>query len=170
MKKLVDTVKFLNAIGIDNSQILICGSYALKIQGINTDRVPHDVDVCILPNKRHESIIKGITDSQHNTYYKEFEYNIPECTHKPYIFQLGGIDVNIWFMDFKTYLCFFDEKNIQLNGCKIQPVNKVLDAKKSYNREKDWEDIGHIINNIMKSDYGNEKVIQTGSNNSKSNK
>ena len=74
----------------------VVGSIALKVCGMPLQREPQDIDVEVIATPQQEEIFKALADQYGSDYYDKKEYNLPGCNHKPYIFMMAGVKVNVW--------------------------------------------------------------------------
>lgn len=139
MYKVLD--KFLGALKIQNEDVMLTGSLALKKHNmLPKGRFIHDVDIVIKANETLERDIQTMNKIYGNggLFWQIHEDSIPGVKHKPYILTVEGVKLNIWIQDPDTE---FDTELTTSEGYKLATVRHILNAKKSYGRGKDVKDI-----------------------------
>ena len=134
-KMVQDILAFQDLIrSIDDTNIVIGGMHALKLNGLKMNREPNDLDLIIYnPTTKQQDVIKSI---------KLFETSRPNLTYftdthqtnkgqKSYKFEKNGFVLDILIEDKET------PKNLLLYklasfDLRIQSVSNVIDAKNSY--------------------------------------
>ena len=135
MDKVTRVGSFLEENGFNN--YLIVGSCALLACGYPLNRPIHDIDIEVECSKDEEKIFKALADSYGNNFYLIHE-EYPERVgfeHKPYIFKIGDILVNIWCVRQYTHLTA-----VHIDKYKFATMMSVLSKKMSYKRSKDIQD------------------------------
>lgn len=125
----------------------IVGSLALKTLG-GFDVIPHDIDVEVLNDPVIEEKFKMLAEAYGSSYYgmsvrnecNRYEDMVAEkrmkrpitWDHKPYIFEIEGVKVNVWMVS------SFSNRYVKLlNGINYALPVDVLDRKFAYRRPKD---------------------------------
>lgn len=124
---------------IPNMEIMIVGSYALYLHGLEVE--PHDLDLEIrLDNKEDIKYFKLLIEAYGNSYYKFNNYG----KFKPYIFKFKDVLINVWIVD------EFNHDSIKL-GDKIHlsGLMSTLKVKASYKRPKDYEFLSKLASSIL---------------------
>lgn len=146
---LYELENILVSLNIDKENVMLTGSIALFKQNIMPDdRLIHDVDVVVkgdaTVDRDLQTLVKiyGGTES-----WKEKEYyNQLGAKHKPFIFTRNEVVFNFWVIDDTMD---FDTELKSKEGYYVATLKHVLDAKKSYGRQKDLKDILSIVNLIL---------------------
>ena len=132
----------------------VVGSIALEVCGLPIGRKPEDIDLEVICSNRQEEIFKALADQYGNNYYTQSEYNLPNCSHKPYIFKFGETKINVWAMK-----KFTSERFVEKDGIKYAVVQDVLRNKLAYKRAKDFSDLLTIIGRLSVVE-GTETTLQ----------
>ena len=117
-------------------------------------RPGEDIDLEVICSNRQEEIFKALADQYGNNYYIQSEYNLPNCSHKPYIFKFGETKINVWAMK-----QFTSERFVEKDGIKYAVVHDVLRNKLAYKRAKDFSDLLTIIGRLS-AVTGTETTLQ----------
>ena len=134
---MIDTVKHLKAL-LPCEQFVLTGSLALHYMGLSPQ--PNDIDVVLVnPTGESKSILKRLSEE----FPSETKFNYDG---KGYIFMLNGVKVDVFFEDKKR------EAHLNIEGVVISTVPKIIEAKKSYNRMKDWVQLRKISRTIFKEE------------------
>lgn len=121
----------------------VVGSIALEVCGLPIGREPEDIDLEVICSNRQEEIFKALADQYGNNYYIQSEYNLPNYSHKPYIFKFGETKINVWAMK-----QFTSERFVEKDGIKYAVIQDVLRNKLAYKRAKDFSDLLTIIGRL----------------------
>ena len=132
----------------------VVGSIALEVCGLPIGREPEDIDLEVICSNRQDEIFKALADQYGNTYYTQSEYNLPNGSHKPYIFKFGETKINVWAMK-----QFTSERFVEKDGIKYAVVQDVLRNKLAYKRAKDFSDLLTIIGRLS-AVTGTETTLQ----------
>ena len=122
--------------------LVLGGSTALNLHGINTNKMPEDLDVIIyLPTGGQLNFLKSIedfSDFEQDTGYEQvykFKKVKDDCTFT--------LDILIEQCPLPENLLLFKSESVLF---KIQDINNIIAAKSSYGREKDLKDLLHLKN------------------------
>jgi hypothetical protein len=130
---------------------MVTGSIALLKQGLlPVGRFVHDIDIVIKCDEEIENKLRVFTEMYGGTERLKFsqkpEKKIPHVNHKPYIFPYNNIEFNIWVQEPDSE---FDSELKCSEGFYIANVEHIFDAKKSYGRQKDVNDLVETTNMII---------------------
>jgi len=127
-KEKLEAIKELKSI-IDCKQFVLTGSTIMQLQGVADESNDIDIVVMGITPAGEELLKRMVTD--HGWHKRNNEKLMLQGT---YIFNYHGIKVDIFICDVQgTY----DEKLIY-DGIIISPIMRLVDAKKSYYRMKDF--------------------------------
>lgn len=145
--KLLKAVKVLKDLHFKEENIMVTGSIALDLYGVAT-RVAHDVDLIIKMDdqtwkcmKLIEAINNADQEDKINNLLKE-EYAM--ARDKMIILNTDDLVLNIWRYDSE----WSDIKEAE-TGVYVATVEHILNAKKMYARNKDYQDINAICKKIL---------------------
>lgn len=141
----------------------IVGSVALKVLG-GIEVTPHDLDVEVLESSEMESTFRNMAIAYGSSFHERKSDGYDAAAekrmkrpitwkHKPYIFEIGGVRVNVWMVT------EFSNRSVQLaNGLRYALPADVLDRKLAYGRRKDIQLGLMLIQDIstMMNGYGGE--------------
>ena len=141
----------------------IVGSVALKVLG-GIEVTPHDLDVEVLECSEMESTFRNMAIAYGSSFHERKSDGYDAAAekrmkrpitwkHKPYIFEIGGVRVNVWMVT------EFSNRSVQLsNGLRYALPADVLDRKLAYGRRKDIQLGLMLIQDIstMMNGYGGE--------------
>ena len=137
---LSETVKTLNIFGIENKDIMICGSISLDICGLFPPyrHEAHDVDVFIRcdekKTKEIQDFIRTVNQLSNSTTKGSEAYT--------WTLELkSGVIINIWF--YNPDASFNTEMKLE-SGVWVQRPADCFSKKKSYGRVKDYRDLNNI--------------------------
>lgn len=124
--------KFFERLGFED--ILFVGSSALLACGFPLNRKPKDIDVEIICSEEEEKTFRALAEAYGNDFYKIVEdYPVTDgFSHKPYIFEIENIMVNVWCVKSYTHPHY-----VSYEGINFAPVCSILEKKFRYGREKD---------------------------------
>lgn len=124
-----------------------------------------DIDIVVKADEELEKTFQIVTKlNGGNTFWMQQENKIEGVKHKPYIFSIDNQCFNVWTQSPDTE---FDTEIKCKEGWWIATVKHILDAKKSYGREKDLCDINIIaaeMLNLKKNDKEEISEIIPGNN------
>lgn len=131
----------------------VVGSMALlTIGGMQVE--PHDLDVEVLENSDMEGTFRKMALAYGSHFYekKTDRYDAAAekrmkrpvtWTHKPYIFEIRGVKINVWIVT------KFSNRNVTLDdGIRYALPMDVLDRKLAYRRPKDVEFGARLLREI----------------------
>ena len=112
-------------------QFVVTGSYALQKMGLISKGIGTvgDLDI-ILVNPTEEAINILTRLAEESPAETQFHY-----LKKGIILKFNGTKIDFFF---ETQAIVTD---LTVDGVLISPVNRIIDAKKSYNRDKDWHQL-----------------------------
>jgi len=126
--KFLDELKALN---LPVDKFAIFGSGPMAVRGI---RETNDLDIIVKPDL-----------------WEELKGRYPLNPEKFSSIQIGNIEVyNHWGVWFKDIIKLIDEADI-IDGFRYVKLQRVLEWKKAYNREKDQKDV-ELINNYLENE------------------
>lgn len=142
---------FIQRFKISPENVMVTGSIALLKQGLlPVGRFIHDIDIVIKGDKELENKLSVFTEMYGGTeklkFSQEPEKKIPNVKHKPYVFPYNNIEFNIWIQEPDSE---FDSELKCSEGFHIANVKHIFDAKKSYGRLKDVNDLIETTNIII---------------------
>lgn len=114
-------------------QMILTGSTALKLHGLVDSA--SDIDLILInPSKECEEIIKKLEEksNKQNTYKSSVAY----------IFEHEGVKIDIFIENSKIECCSYD-------GIFLNPINRIIAAKKKISRIKDFAQLRKIANFIL---------------------
>lgn len=144
LNKIEYVDRFLRQNGFND--YLVVGSSALLACGYPLNRPIHDIDIEVLCTIEEEKVFKALADAWGNTFYRVKE-DYPEKTgfaHKPYIFKIKNIVVNVWCVRKFTHSTF-----VSIGNTKFATLMSVLEKKMSYKRHKDISDAINFASLIL---------------------
>lgn len=107
-------------------QFIVTGSYALQKMGLISEGAVGDLDIILVnPTEEAINILARLAEESP----VETQFNYPK---KGIILKFNGAKIDFFF---ETQAIVTD---LTVDGVLISPVNRIIDAKKSYNRDKDW--------------------------------
>lgn len=118
------------------NNLVLGGSCALSLHGLNTSRVPEDVDIILYkPNPSQIKLLELLSD------FSEIE----ESYGKVFKFKKEGytLDILINIEPEPKNLLFYINGEIKI---KVQNVSNIVKAKASYKRKKDFLDLISLKN------------------------
>lgn len=133
----------------------VVGSLALSTLG-GFDVTPHDIDIevryCVGADEKFRTLAAAYgskfheqTSDSYDSYAERRMLRPVTWFHKPYIFELDGVKVNVWMVR------EFSNRYVQLaNGVKYALPVDVLDRKFAYRRPKDIQFGLQLISIITK--------------------
>lgn len=136
-----EIIKQLKAL-LPCEQFVVTGSYALQQMGLVTKAMGAvgDIDI-ILVNPTEESV-NILTRLQSEFPAKtKFEYE-----KKGFIFVQDGVKIDVFIESVK------EETELMFNGILLAKVDHIINAKKSYNRMKDWIQLRKISRLFFKEE------------------
>jgi len=153
---LQTTAQFTDMMRLDRKDVMITGSIALFKHGmLPPEREIHDVDIVIRGNEELDRDLQTITKIHGgNTFYRISDDTFKGVKHKPFIFRWKDVEFNIWVLDENVE---FDTEISLVEGFRLATVKHILDAKKTYGRDKDLKDLSEICRDIL-----NPKKVRTG--------
>lgn len=86
---------------------------------------------------KREQVFKALADAYGNNFYESRE-EYPEVagsTHKPYIFEIAGVKVNVWCVKEFTHSML-----VEARGIRFSTLMSTLCRKMAYKRKKDSRD------------------------------
>ena len=114
-------------------QFILTGSTALKMYGLVDSA--SDIDIILVnPTEECKKIIEKLEEKSNkkNTYKANVAY----------IFEHEGVKIDIFFQHEKTDCCSYE-------GIFINPINKIVEAKKKIARTKDFAQLRKIASSIL---------------------
>ena len=156
----------LDKLEIKKEDVMLTGSIALKKHNmLPKGRNIKDIDIVVKADEELEKTFQIVTKlNGGNTFWMQQENKIEGVKHKPYIFSIDNQCFNVWTQSPDTD---FDTEIKCKEGWWIATVKHILDAKKSYGREKDLCDINIIaaeMLNLKKNDKEEISEIIPGNN------
>ena len=104
----------------DFNEFAVVGSSALLVCGFPLNRNVGDIDVEVICSHKREQVFKALADAYGNNFY-EVREEYPEVagsTHKPYIFEIAGVKVNVWCVkEFTHSMLVEPEESASLHLC-----------------------------------------------------
>ena len=148
-QKLQVLSKLLDKLEVKKDDVLLTGSIALRKHNMMPKgRYIHDIDIVLKGDEELEKTLQVVTKlNGGSTFWKQREDNAVGVKHKPYIFTIEGVCFNIWVQSPDTK---FDTEIKCKEGWWLATVKHILDAKKLYGREKDFNDINNIAIDVLK--------------------
>ena len=145
--KLNKAIEILNGLHFKNENIMVTGSIALDAQGLLTDRIAHDVDLIIKMDEQAWRCLKlieaiNLTDDEDKA-PKDYD---TQTRKKIIILNVDGLILNIWKYDEESD--WSEIKDVE-TGVYVATVNHIIEAKKKYDRDKDFKDIYEIIKGLV---------------------
>lgn len=117
---------------------IVVGSCALLACGYPLNRFVHDIDIEVKCDKEQEKLFKIFSDAYNNNFYQRKE-DYPEKVgfeHKPYIFKVDDISVNVWCVEKFTHSIV-----VNIGDIKFATLMGVMEKKLSYKRIEDINEI-----------------------------
>ena len=156
----------LDKLEIKKEDVMLTGSIALKKHNmLPKGRNIKDIDIVVKADEELEKTFQIVTKlNGGNTFWMQQENKIEGVKHKPYIFSIDNQYFNSGTQSPDTD---FDTEIKCKEGWWIATVKHILDAKKSYGREKDLCDINIIaaeMLNLKKNDKEEISEIIPGNN------
>ncbi len=147
----------LYKLGIKKEDVMLTGSIALRKHNMMPKgRYVHDIDIVVKADDELEKTLQVVTKlNGGSTFWMQRENNIVGVKHKPYIFSIEGLCFNVWTQSSDTE---FDTEIKCKEGWWLATVKHILDAKKSYGRDKDLRDINDIAADVLKK-YDRKEVL-----------
>lgn len=141
--KLIVLRLFLEKTGIPVSNVMLTGSLALyKHRMLPKGHGVADIDIVVKGDAELDRDLVTFTKLYGgNEFWKIPETRWAGVKHKPFIFTWEGVKFNIWVHDPEVE---FDSGITTSEGYRLATVRHILDAKKSYGRTKDMNDILQI--------------------------
>jgi len=139
--KLQKAVKVLKDLHFKEENIMVTGSIALDLQGIG--RVAHDVDFIIKMDDqtwRCMKLIEAINQADETGVKEDYS----ESRKKTIFLTVDGLNINIWRYENE----WSDIKEAE-TGVYVANVDHVINAKKKYARNKDYQDINAICKKLL---------------------
>jgi hypothetical protein len=121
----------------DFNEFAVVGSSALLVCGFPLNRNVGDIDVEVICSHKREQVFKALADAYGNNFYEARE-EYPEVagsTHKPYIFEIAGVKVNVWCVKEFTHSML-----VEARGIRFSTLMSTLCRKMAYKRKKDSRD------------------------------
>lgn len=118
------------------TDIQLTGSLALSLYGLQPQREPHDIDVCVRQNSESLSGLKLIAEV-----LKTNQHSSPT---NMYTFKIDDIIFNVWLENDVT-----TPITDSVTGVYIDTPIHIFNTKKSYNRLKDIKDLSDIAKLIL---------------------
>ena len=118
------------------TDIKLTGSVALAMYGLQPQREPHDIDICVRQNSESLGCLKFIAEV--------FQTNQRSTLTNVYAFQIDDIIFNVWVEDDVTTAI-----TDSATGVYIDTPMHIFNTKKSYNRLKDIKDLSDIAKLIL---------------------
>ena len=145
--KLNKAIEILNGLHFKNENIMVTGSIALDAQGLLSDRIAHDVDLIIKMDEQAWKCLKlieaiNLADDEDKA-PKDYD---TQTRKKMIILNVDGLILNIWKYDEGTD---WSEIKDAETGVYVATVNHIIEAKKKYDRDKDFKDIYEIIKGLV---------------------
>lgn len=136
LKKIEKVASFLCSNNFND--FIVVGSSALLVCGFPLKRNVGDIDIEVLCSEEQEQVFKALADAYGNNFYKVQE-DYPEKTgfdHKPYIFEIAGVEVNVWCVRKFTHSML-----VEVRGIRFSTLMSTLSKKMAYKRKKDSQDV-----------------------------
>ena len=148
----------LDKLEIKKEDVMLTGSIALKKHNmLPKGRNIKDIDIVVKADEELEKTFQIVTKlNGGNTFWMQQENKIEGVKHKPYIFSIDNQCFNVWTQSLDTE---FDTEIKCKEGWWIATVKHILDAKKSYGREKDLCDINIIAAEMLNLKKNDKKEI-----------
>lgn len=108
------------------NEFAVVGSSALLVCGFPLNRNVGDIDIEVICSHEREQVFKVLSDAYENNFY-EAGY-----THKPYIFEIAGVKVNVWCVKEFTHSML-----VEARGIRFSTLMSTLCRKMEYKRKKD---------------------------------
>ena len=138
-------VDFMQTLHFKAENIMVTGSIALDLQGLlPKEHDVHDVDLLIKTDEqswRSLKLLEAIHLSDESNPCKNTYPGSNEV-----IFKFKDLTLNIWKNDWKEESSIKDAST----GVYVATANRIIAAKKGYNREKDVRDICAIVKEILR--------------------
>jgi hypothetical protein len=112
-------------------QFVVTGSYALQKMGLVSEKTGTvgDLDIILVnPTEEAVNILSRLAEESP----AETQFNYPK---KGIILKFNGTKIDFFF---ETQVIATD---LMVDGVFISPANRIVEAKKSYNRDKDWHQL-----------------------------
>ena len=149
----IDTIKLENNLKAftkillklnEDDNLVLGGSYALMLHGLNLKRLPDDVDIIIYrPTPKQIEFLESISDFNN---LNELGSDYPTCVYKLKTSKKNvdyTLDILLETKTAPDNLLIFEKNNIKV---KIQEISNIIEAKSSYGRTKDFEDMLSLKN------------------------
>lgn len=137
-------VDFMQTLHFKVENIMVTGSIALDLQGmLPNDHDIHDVDLIINTDDQSWRSLKLLEAINHSSDYDSKKADYPGSNEV--IFKFKDLILNIWKNDWKEESSIKDAST----GVYVATANRIIAAKKGYNREKDVRDICAIVKGIL---------------------
>ena len=141
---LKKSVEALTALGFKPENIMVTGSIALDIVGVlPPNRWTHDIDFIIKMDDKSWHCMKLLEAIEKVDIDKDIKY--PDDKNMVFL-KIKGINTNIW-----RHTPNFDWSTVKdtETGVMVATVSHIIQAKKSYGRPKDYQDLIDICKNIL---------------------
>lgn len=136
-----EKIKFLKTL-LECEQFVVTGSQALVLMGLAESAADLDI-ILINPTPATKDVLVRLAEQYPAP--TKFEY-----VDKGIIFMHEGVKIDVFFLDKKI------ETSIQTNyGVDLNPINKIVLAKKTYNRTKDWLQLRNLSRKILSNEEFN---------------
>lgn len=120
-------------------QFIITGSIALSLHGLTPVKEKYDDFDIIMSGVPTTTIEKlDLLSRVHKSQKNPSKYNTPEM----YRFNYKGTDVDVWIEPKRNNL-------LQYQGMFVSGIKEIIDAKKRFNRPKDWHQISEIAIGLL---------------------
>jgi len=136
-KELLTIVKKVQ--NLTKSNVILTGSFALKLYGLLNDFTPHDIDLIVSPY---------LTDKDKETFKLLSDVCPSSCPVRDiysakvkYQFHIDKVNIDVFTQTIDNYFVYDD---VKVNS----PIN-VLKAKARFNRRKDWQGVYKVIEAVM---------------------
>lgn len=141
----------------NNIHYIVVGSIALKALGVPLNRDVGDIDIEVICDEEKEKIFEDIAKRQHSEFHKEREDKAFRkfFEHKPYMFFILGIHINIWVSrkSFSHPQILYTKQ-----GIGIPVVFELLNRKAIYHRPKDLDDFLFITKSLISMICGKKNI------------
>ena len=125
-------------------QFLLTGSSALQLYGLVKDGQPGDIDIILInPTSEARDILNRLqTANPANTK--------PSSDTVAYIFRHESYKIDVFFETVKV------QQPLTFDGIELNPLSKIVAAKKKANRPKDWLQLRKMSRTILTVDEFNQ--------------
>ncbi len=125
-------IEYLQKYNLDNTKYVVISGAAMVLYGIK--ELTHDIDI---------SVSKDYYDYLLNNY--ECEYETKDINNE-----------NVYYIDKINFgKAHYPNENIYINNIPVEPIDEIIKLKKTFNRDKDKEDI-ELIKKYLKNKMKNE--------------